>query len=51
MIPIKLSALSGVAGAADLNDTTMNLFSSLAENNRMNILADVAEGKCSNSKI
>jgi len=39
----KLAALSDIAGDAGLDDTTVNLFGALAENNRMAILGDVAE--------
>ena len=38
----KLAALDEVAGAAGLSETTVNLFGCLAENNRLNLLAEVA---------
>merc|ERR1712193_374868 len=38
----KLAALDEVAGAAGLSETTVNLFGCLAENNRLNILNEVA---------
>ena len=39
----KLAALDEAAGAAGLSETTVNLFGCLADNNRLNLLAEVAE--------
>ena len=38
----KMAALSDVAGAAGLSETTVNLFGAMAENNRLNLVNDVA---------
>merc|ERR1712193_184620 len=39
----KLAALQSVAGEAGLSETTLNLFGVMAENNRMNLVSEVAE--------
>merc|ERR1711917_51924 len=39
----KLAALQAVAGEAGLSETTLNLFGVMAENNRMNLVSEVAE--------
>ena len=39
----KLAALQSVAGSAGLSDVTLNLFGVMAENNRMNLVSEVAE--------
>merc|ERR1712003_166401 len=39
----KLAALESVAGSAGLSDVTLNLFGVMAENNRMNLVSEVAE--------
>jgi F-type H+-transporting ATPase subunit O len=39
----KLAAIQSVAGEAGLSDTTLNLFGVMAENNRMNLVSEVAE--------
>merc|ERR1712156_319408 len=39
----KLAALQSVAGEAGLSDVTLNLFGVMAENNRMNLVSEVAE--------
>jgi F-type H+-transporting ATPase subunit O len=38
----KLAALESVAGSAGLSDVTLNLFGVMAENNRMNLVSEVA---------
>merc|ERR1712137_596488 len=39
----KLAAIQSVAGEAGLSETTLNLFGVMAENNRMNLVSEVAE--------
>ena len=39
----KLAALQSVAGSAGLSDVTLNHFDVMAENNRMNLVAEVAD--------
>merc|ERR1711862_276802 len=39
----KLAALQSVAGEAGLSETTLNLFGVMAENNRVNLVSEVAE--------
>ena len=42
----KMDAIQAVGG---LSDITINLFAAMSENNRLALVADVAEGNCYNN--